>query len=146
MKVIFLKDIKGQGKKGDIKEVKDGYGKNFLIKNGYAVLATQTGLKRLNEENKEKAQAEQKEIMFCQSIKERIEKEVYTFKVKVGTDDRVFGSISAKQIATELFNKGFSIDKKKIKMNSPLSTLGYHNVTIELHKVVKATIRVQLIK
>lgn len=146
MKVIFLKDIKGQGKKGDIKEVKDGYGKNFLIKNGYAVLATPTGLERLNIENKEKAQAEQEKIKSCQSIKEKIEKQSYTFKVKVGSDDRVFGSISAKQIATELCNKGFSIDKKKIKMSLPLSTLGYHNVTIELHKEVKANIRVQLIK
>lgn len=146
MKVIFLKDVKGQGKKGDIKEVKDGYGKNFLIKNGYAVLATQTGLERLNAENKERASAEQEQIRVCQNIKTKMEKQVYAFKVKVGQGDRVFGSISAKQIATELCNLGFAIDKKKIKMSLPLSTLGYHNVDIELHKKVTATIRVQLIK
>lgn len=146
MKVIFLKDVKGQGKKGDIKEVKDGYGKNFLIKNGYAVLATQTGLDRLNTENKEKALAEQEEIKECQKIKSAIEKQTYKFKVKVGSNDRVFGSVSAKQIATELTNKGFSIDKKKIKLTLPLSSLGYHNVDIELHKKVIATIRVELIK
>lgn len=146
MKVIFLKDIKGQGKKGDIKEVKDGYGKNFLIKNGYAVLATQTGLERLNNENREKALAEKEEIKKCQDIKTKMEKLVFSFKVKVGAGDRVFGSISAKQIATELCSRGFSIDKKKIKMNVPLTNLGYHNVDIELHKKVTATIRVQLLK
>lgn len=146
MKVIFLKDVKGQGKKGEIKIVSDGYGKNFLIKNGYAVLATPTGLDRLNKENKEKAVAEENEINRCEELKKKIEKDIYKFKVKTGEHDRVFGSVSAKQIATELKNKGYEIDKKKIKMDLALSSLGIHNVDIELHKKVIATIRVQLMK
>lgn len=144
MKVIFLKDVKGQGKKGEIKNVADGYGKNFLIKNGYAVLATPTGIDRLKKENKEKALAEELEIKNCEILKEQIEKETYKFKVTTGSNDRVFGSVSAKQIANELKNKGYEIDKKKIKMDIPLSSLGFHNVDIELHKKVIATIRVQL--
>lgn len=146
MKVIFLKDVKGQGKKGEIKTVSDGYGKNFLIKNGYAVLATPTGLDRLNKENKEKAIAEEKEIKRCEELKKKIEKDSYKFKVKTGDQDRVFGSVSAKQIAIELKNKGYEIDKKKIKMELALSSLGFHNVEIELHKKVIATIKVQLMK
>lgn len=146
MRVIFLKDVKGQGKKGEIKTVSDGYGKNFLIKNGYAVLATPTGLDRLNKENKEKALAEETEIKRCKEIKIKIENDIYKFKVKTGDQDRVFGSISAKQIATELKNKGYEIDKKKIRMDIPLSSLGIHNVDIELHKKVIATIRIQLVK
>ena len=146
MKVIFLKDVKGQGKKGEIKEVSDGYGKNFLINKGYAVLATPTGLDRLNKENKEKAHAEELEIKRCENIKNQIEKVIYKFKVKTGEHDRVFGSVSAKQLATELKNKGYDIDKKKIKMDIPLSSLGVHNVDIELHKKVVATVRVQLMK
>ncbi len=146
MKVIFLKDVKGQGKKGEIKNVADGYGKNFLIKNGYAVLATPTGLDRLNKENKEKAIAEEQEIKRCEELKKKLEKDIYKFKVKTGNQDRVFGSVSAKQIATELKNKGYDIDKKKIKMDLALSSLGIHNVDIELHKKVIATIRVQLMK
>ena len=146
MKVIFLKDVKGQGKKGEIKEVTDGYGKNFLIKNGYAVLATPTGLDRLNKENKEKAEAEKEDIKRCEELKNKLEKCTYKFQVKTGAGDRVFGSVSAKQLASELKNQGYDIDKKKIKMDVALASLGFHNVEIELHKKVIAKVRVELSK
>ena len=81
MKVIFLKDVKKQGKKGEIKEVADGYGKNFLIKNGYAVLATQTGVKRLNAENEEKRLEENLNIKNCEAIKQKLKKAKFKFKV-----------------------------------------------------------------
>lgn len=146
MKVIFLKDVKKQGKKGEIKEVADGYGKNFLIKNGYAVLATQTGVKRLNAENEEKRLEENLNIKNCEAIKQKLEKAKFKFKVKTGTGDRVFGSVSTKSIAEELKKQGFDIDKKKIKLDSPLTSLGFHNVQIELHKEVVAQIKVELTK
>lgn len=146
MKVIFLKDVKKQGKKGEIKEVADGYGKNFLIKNGYAVLATQTGVKRLNAENEEKRLEENLNIKNCEVLKQKLEKAKFKFKVKTGTGDRVFGSISTKSIAEELKKQGFDIDKKKIKLDSPLTSLGFHNVQIELHKEVLAQIKVELTK
>lgn len=146
MKVIFLQDVKKQGKKGDIKEVSDGYGKNYLIKNGYAVLATQTGVKRLNAENEEKKLEENLNINNCKSIKEKLEKTKITFKVKTGSGDRVFGSISTKSIAEALKQKGFNIDKKKIKLDAPISSLGFHNVQIELHKEVVAQIKIELTK
>lgn len=146
MKVIFLKDLKKQGKKGEIKEVADGYGKNFLIKNGYAVLATQTGVKRLNAENEEKRLEENLNIKNCEDIKQKLEKSKFKFKVKAGSGDRVFGSVSTKSIAEELKRQGFDIDKKKIKLDTPLTSLGFHNVQIELHKEVIAQIRVELTK
>ena len=145
MKIILLKDVKKQGKKGDIIEVADGYG-NFLIKSKEAVLATSGGVDRLN---KEKAQAKKDEenlIKECTKIKNKLEKEKIQFKVKTGVQDKVFGSVSAKQIETELKNKKYDIDKKQIKINDSLSTLGFHNVDIELHKKVVATIKVELIK
>lgn len=146
MKVIFLKDVKKQGKKGEIKDVSDGYGKNFLIKNGYAVLATQTGVKRLNAENEEKKLEENLNIKNCESIKQKLEKTKIKFKMKTGSGDRVFGSVSTKSIAEELKKIGFEIDKKKIKLDSPLTSLGFHNVQIELHKEVIAEIKIELIK
>lgn len=146
MKVIFLKDLKKQGKKGEIKEVADGYGKNFLIKNGYAVLATQTGVKRLNAENEEKRLEENLNIKNCETLKQQLEKSKFRFKVKTGSGDRVFGSVSTKSIAQELKKQGFDIDKKKIKIDTPLTSLGFHNVKIELHKEVVAQIRIELIK
>ena len=146
MKVIFLKDLKNQGKKGEIKEVKDGYGKNFLIKNGYAVLVTETSLNRLNKENEENRLQEQLNIKECKEIKNKLEKLKLKFKVKTGAGDKVFGSVSTKLIVEELKNSGFDIDKRKIKLDSPLTSLGYHNIDIELHKEVIATLKIELTK
>jgi len=146
MKVIFLKDLKNQGKKGEIREVKDGYGKNFLIKNGYAVMATETGVKRLNEENEQARQKELENIKNCNQMKEKLKKLTLKFKVKTGTQDRVFGTVSTKMIAEELKKQNFNIDKKTIKLDNPLSSLGFHNVKIELHKEVIAQLKVELMK
>lgn len=145
MKIILLEDVRKQGKKGDIIEVKEGYG-NFLIKNKQAVLATTTGINRLNEEKKNKALDEEKKIKECENLKKKLEALNISFKVKTGAQDKVFGSVSAKQIEEELNKKGFTINKKLIKINNPLSSLGFHNVDIELHKKVMATIKVQLVK
>ena len=146
MKVIFIKDVKGQGKKGDIKEVKDGYGNNFLIKNGYAVLYTKTSVERLNEENRIRDEKEQQLIKECKEIKEKLEKLDLKIKVKTGKEDKVFGSVSTKQIVNELQKLNFDIDKKKIKLDTELSSLGTHIVNIELHKQVNAKLKVTLVK
>lgn len=146
MKVIFLKDVKGQGKKDEIKEVKDGYGMNFLIKNGYAVMATETGVKRLRTEQVENKLQEQLNIKECEQIKQKLEKLTLKFKVKTGKSDQVFGSISTKAIADELKKKGYEVDKRKIRLDNQLSSLGVHEVELELHKEVIANLKIQLIK
>lgn len=146
MKVIFLKDVKNQGKKGEIKEVADGYGQNFLIKKGLAVMATPTSMQRLKDENEENRLQEQLNKRQCEEIKKNIEKLKLKFKVKTGSGDRVFGSVSTKSIAEELKKQGFEVDKRKIKATSSLSSLGFHNVEIELHKEVIATIKLELTK
>ncbi len=146
MKVIFIKDVKGQGKAGDIKEVKDGYAKNFLIRNGYAVLYTERSKEILDINNKNKADELAKEIEKCERIKEELKDKVLTFHVKTGKEDQVFGTISTKQISSELEKLGFKIDKKKIILNEPISSLGFHQVNINLHKKVQAKIMVELVK
>lgn len=146
MKVIFIKDLKGQGKKGEIKEVKDGYGTNFLIKNGYAVLANESNLKHFNTQKNKELLEESLYIKECEKIKEQLEKLKINIKVKVGKEDKVFGSVSTKQIVTELKKQNFDIDKNKIKITTPLSILGTHIVAIELHKKVIANLKINLIK
>lgn len=146
MKVIFIKDLKGQGKKGEIKTVKDGYGQNFLIKNGYAVIASEGNLKQLQTQNLKKEIEEKTLIQECEELKKKIEKITLKFKVKTGTMDQVFGSISTKQIVTELKKLGFNVDKKQVILDGGLSSLGFHNVKLELHKKVNAFIRVELVK
>jgi large subunit ribosomal protein L9 len=146
MRVIFIKDVKGHGKKGEIKEVKDGFGQNFLIKNGYAVKATEGSVKRLDHENIERDINYKKELDNANKLKTQLESEKLVFKMKTGEHDKVFGSISTKQIAEELKTKNYTVEKNKITINEALSTIGMHNVLVELHKEVKATLKVELIK
>lgn len=146
MKVIFIKDLKGQGKKGDVKEVKAGYGQNFLIKNGYAILASSSNVKHLDTENRKKEKELELLIKECEEIKRELEKKVLIFKVKTGKGDKVFGSVSVKQIVSELKKLGFEINKKMILIDEPLTSLGVHRVTIELHKQVKAIINIKIEK
>lgn len=145
MKVIFLKDLKGQGKKGEIKEVKDGYG-SFLIKNNIANIANESNLKHYNTLKSKQELEENLFIKDCEKIKEQLEKLSINIKVKVGSQDKVFGSVSTKQISTELKKLNFNIDKNKIKVDYPLSSLGTHIVNVELHKKVIANVKINLVK
>ena len=145
MKVIFTKDVKGQGKKGEIKEVKDGYA-TFLIKNGYVIQATEGNLKHFNTEKQKEELNENLKIKDCEKTKGELEKLTINIKVKTGAQDRVFGSVSTKQIVQELKNKNYDIDKNKVKLNEPLTSLGTHIVNIELHKKVMANLKVNLVK
>lgn len=145
MKVILIEDVKKQGKKGEIINVKDGYG-NFLINNHQAVLLTDTGLNRLSKEKEQAALEEDLAIKEANTIKEKLSKEKISFTVKTGAGDRVFGSISSKQIAEELKKKGYAIDKKQIHLDIPISSLGYFDVEVILHKKVKGIIKVEVKK
>jgi len=145
MRVILLEDVKKQGKKGQIINVKDGYG-NYLITNNLAVLETKGSKAVLDKQNKLAKENEEKLINECNKIKDKLSKTTLDFKVKVGKNDQVFGSVSTKQIANELKNRGIDIDKRKIKIDIPVNTLGITEVDIELHKDVIAKVKVHLIK
>lgn len=146
MKVIFIKDVKGQGKKGEIKEVKDGYGMNFLIKNGYAVAATTTSVNRLKKENAEKELEENLLIKDMEVLKQKIEKEKIVFNAKTGKQDQMFGTISVKQIKEKLNNLGYEIKKQDIIIENPISSIGFHNIKIQLHKKVIANLKIEIKK
>lgn len=145
MKVILLKDVKKQGKSGEIINVKDGYG-TYLINNKLAVLETKGSKKVLDEQNKA-AQAETSKILKeCQELKVKLEKMTLEFKVKTGKNDQVFGTISTKQIADELKKKGIDVDKRKIRLDVPVNTLGVTEVSVLLHKEVEAKLKIRLVK
>ena len=145
MRVILLEDVKKQGKKNDIITVKDGYGM-FLINNKLAVKETKGSSLVLQKQNEEALLKENLVNKDCESIKEKLEKMTISFTVNTGKDGQVFGQVSTKQIASSLKEKGFDIDKRKIKLDVPINTLGVTNVTIILHKKVEATLKVRLKK
>lgn len=144
MKVILLENIKSLGKKDEIKEVKDGYAK-FLINEKKAVVYSNRSAEILNSEIEQRRLDEEALISECTKIKNQLEKLNLKFKVKTGKGDRVFGSISTKEIA-EVLKKYTNIDKKKIETTTDLNSLGYHEIKINLHKKVIATLKVELIK
>lgn len=145
MQVIFIKDLKNQGKKGEIKEVKDGYAQNFLIKKGYAVAKNNDNLKKLEKEKQLEQKNDEENIKKALELKQRIEKEVLVFKVKTGENDKVFGSISVKQIKEQL-DKKYNINKNQIIIANSISCLGFHEVEIVLYKKIKAILKIHLVK
>ncbi len=146
MEVIFIKDLKNQGKKGQVKNVKDGYAENFLIKNGYAVKKTKENLLKLNQEQTKKAKEDAANKEEAKLLKEKLSKVTLEFKVKTGEGDRVFGSISIKQIKDELAKQGYKIEKSAIELTNNISSLGFHNVNINLYPEITAQIKVHVIK
>lgn len=144
MKVIFLADVKGKGKKGEIKEVPTGYAQNFLIKKKLAKEATAQALgeERGKEKAKEKAHAEL--VAEAQATKALLEAEetVVKFTEKVGPDGRTFGSITSKKIAEEL-KKQFDIqlDKRHIKVEQPIRALGSIEVPVKIYQDIEAVIK-----
>ncbi|WP_124057749.1 50S ribosomal protein L9 [Vaginisenegalia massiliensis] len=149
MKVILLQDVKKQGKKGQVIEVSDGYGRNYLIKNNLAKLADNSAMSQLNAENEAKKRIAAEELAEAKKLKTIIEDEktVVEIEAKSGDDGRLFGTIPSKQVAQELEKQySIAIDKRKIQMTHNLSSLGYHNVEVKLHHEVTANIRVHVIE
>lgn len=145
MKVIFIKDLKNQGKIDEIKEVSDGYATNFLIKNGYAVKYTKTSKERLNNDIKARELKEESDIKEATILKEKLEKENLIFKVPNGKEGKTFGTISTKQISDKLKELGYNIDKKKINITTPLNYLGVHFINLNLHKKVISNLKITII-
>ncbi|WP_187648456.1 50S ribosomal protein L9 [Nitrosophilus labii] len=133
MKVLLVKDVKGLGKAGDIKEVKDGYGKNFLIARGFAKLATDAVIKQWQAQQKKKAEQEAAEIERLKKLKEKIENIKLVVKHKVGANGALFGAITNKEISEQLKNDfSIEVDKKNIDIHPPIKQTGEYEVNIKL--------------
>ena len=146
MEVIFIKDLKNQGKKGEIKNVKDGYAENFLISKGYAIKATKENIEKLNQDKAKAKKEDDLKRKEARELKKTLEKLTLTFKVKTGDNDKVFGSVSLKQIKDELNKKNYNFEKQQIRLLDSLSSLSFHNIEITIYKDITAKIKVHLIK
>ncbi|MFD1928356.1 50S ribosomal protein L9 [Sporosarcina siberiensis] len=145
MKVIFLKDVKGKGLKGEVKEVSVGYAQNFLFKNNVAIEATPANLSRLEGQQKRVEKNAAEELEEAKVLKEQIEKVTVEMKTKSGEGGRLFGSITAKQIADELLEKdAIKIDRRKMELPEPIRALGHTNIPVKIHPDVTATLKVHV--
>ncbi|MFC6175218.1 50S ribosomal protein L9 [Companilactobacillus huachuanensis] len=147
MKVIFLEDVRGKGKKGELKNVADGYAQNFLIKNKKAIEATTANMAKLKAEQNREAMDYEAEKEEAKVLKTKIEddKTIVEILAKAGTDGRLFGSVTTKKIAEELNNQyGIKADKHKMTLADGVKALGYINVPVKLFEGVEATIRVHV--
>lgn len=147
MKVILLKDVKGQGKKGDVVDVSVGYAQNYLLKNNLAKEATSGNLNALKNQQQKKKELEEQEKKDAEQLKEELDHIQVELKAKAGDGGRLFGSITNKQIAEVLKkNHGYKIDRRKIELDQPIRALGHRKLPVKLHPDVTGTIHVHVVE
>lgn len=147
MKVIFLQDVKGQGKKGEVKEVSEGYARNFLLPKGLIKLASDGNLKTLEVQNASEQKRKEKEKEDAQKLAVRLGELKVVVKTKAGEGGKLFGAITSKQVAETLASQeGIKIDKRKIELEEPIRSLGVTQVAVKLHPEVKAKLHVHAVE
>jgi large subunit ribosomal protein L9 len=146
MKIILRKDNDKLGKIGDLIEVKDGYARNYLIPRDMAFAATKGNLRALEEEKKQHVDRGKRELQHAQKISAQLEKVSVTLKVKVGEDEKLFGSVTAQMIAESLIEKGLSLDKRIIDLEEPIKALGIYTVNVKLHPEVTGKVKIWVVR
>lgn len=146
MKLILLKDMEKLGKSGDIVTAKDGYARNYLFPEGFALLATEQNIKAAEANKKRKAEALEKEIQEAQRLAEIISRVSCTIAVEAGKDDKLFGSVTAIDIHKALEAEGVAVDKKKIELKEHISQIGIYQIPVKLHPEVVATLKLWVVK
>src|SRR5947199_9938312 len=146
MKVILREDVQGVGNIRDILEVAPGYARNFLFPRNKAVEATGRGLKTVEHANRLIGENARKENAALEEIAKKVSAVAVTIPVQVGKDDKLFGSVTAKDIAEALAAQGVEVDKRKIELGNPIKELGTVSVPIKLHSQVTATVSVTVVK
>ncbi|EGD50647.1 large subunit ribosomal protein L9 [Thermoanaerobacter thermohydrosulfuricus] len=145
MKVILVKDVKNVGKAGEIVNVSDGYGRNYLLPRGLAIEATESNIKVLNEKKKAEEKKRQQELEEAKEMAQKLSNLSLVLKVKAGENGKLFGSITSKDVEEALKEKGFDIDKKKISFDETVKTTGTYYVDIKLYQGVIAKVKVDVV-
>ena len=141
MEIILKTDIKGLGYKNDLVKVKPGYGRNYLIPQGFAVLATDSNKKILAENIKQAAHKAEKIKTEAENIAAKLAELTLEIKAKIGDSGKIFGKVTTLQISDALATKGFEIDRKKISINGPVEGAGEFTADVDLHREVKAKVK-----
>lgn len=144
MKVILLQDVKGQGRKGEVIEVNEGYARNFLIKKGLAEAATAS---KLNDISQKKAAADYhraEEVKAMRELAKEINGKTFTVKIKAGQGGKVFGSVTGANVADALQQSGYNIDKKKVVLAQPIKNIGVYDIDLKLMEGISSKIKISV--
>ena len=145
MKVILLQDVKGQGKKGEVVDVNEGYARNFLVKKGLAEIATAS---KLNDISQKKSAADfhkAEEIKATKALAEELKDKAFTVKIKAGQGGKVFGSVTGANISEAMQTAGYTVDKKKMVLSQPIKNVGEYDVDLKLMEGISTKIKVTVI-
>jgi len=146
MEIILRQGVENLGKPGDVVKVKAGYARNYLLPHGLAYEATPGNLKRIQQERERLDAAENERRGAAQGVAEKLEQVSLTFSARVGEEGKLFGSVTAADIAAQLEAQGFHLEKRQIDLHEPIKALGVYRVPIRLHADVKPEVRVWVIK
>jgi large subunit ribosomal protein L9 len=146
MKVILQKDVPHLGVIGDLVKVKDGYGRNYLLPRGLAVLANESNTRQLNHQKRVAQTLAAKQLAAAEAAAKTISSTPVAFKLEAGEDEKLFGSVTSRDIAEALAAKGVEVDRRKMSMDGALKEIGSHDVSVDLGSGVTATIRVLIEK
>jgi large subunit ribosomal protein L9 len=146
MKVILRKDSEKLGRVSEVISVKDGYARNYLIPRGIAYEATDGSLHQLEEENKQQSRRTDKERVHAETLAATLEKVSITIKMKVGEEEKLFGSVTAQMIADALIEKQITLDKRQIELEEPLKALGIYDVPVKLAGGVNGKVKVWIVR
>jgi large subunit ribosomal protein L9 len=146
MKIILRQDYEKLGKIGDVVEVKDGYARNYLIPRKIGFLANAGNLRKLDEEKKQHTTNQTRALQHAKKMASELEKISVTLKVKVGEDEKLFGSVTSQMIADALIEKGLTIDKRIIELDEPIKALGIYTVNIKLHTDVAGKVKIWVVR
>lgn len=146
MKVILKKTVENVGAEGTVVEVKDGFARNYLIPRNLAIMASAGSMKVYEEEKKQNEIQKVKEKKNAEKLAKDLAKVSCTIKVKAGEEDKIFGSVTAANIADLLKEQGFEIDKKKIVLEEPIKALGVYTIPVKVHPDVEAAVKIWVVK
>lgn len=142
MKVLLLQDVKPHGKKGEIVEVSDGYGRNFLVKKGLASEATPKIINEVAQRNKAEEHRKELEREAARKLTDELEGKVFKVTIHCGEKGKMFGSVTAKEISESILKSGYDIDKKKIVLKEPIKNLGTYPIEIKVYANMQANVTV----
>jgi large subunit ribosomal protein L9 len=146
VKIILLKDVENVGRAGEVVQVADGFGRNFLIPHSSALVASDTNMAQFESRRRQHEAVSDRDRRTAEAFAKKLEETSLTAAVRVGEEDRLFGSVTSQNVMELLTAAGFEVDRRAIQLEEPIRALGVYNIDVQLHPDVKATVKLWVVK